>query len=254
MKYRILAIGCVVYALALLATYHLAPSLTPIGLAVGYGFAGVAAIVTALSYARGDRLRWAWLAFGGGYLIAFVSKVFIGDNAAVTTFSPTRVLLWGIAILLLNIGSVTGLALFASVWSGTGLAPRWRWRATFIFLAIALVLDGPGIYTALRGVFGGTRFAFGALLSSSGDLIAIALVGPIFATAVALRGGILMRPWLFLFFATVSWLADDCAFALPRDLALNVDVVVRSLALTLSGAAALAQLWVKHEVRSSLDA
>jgi hypothetical protein len=137
MKYRLLAAGCVAYAVALLATLHVAPSPARMGLYATYAVAAIASWVTAFSYGGRDRLRWAWLAFGSGYAIAFASKVFVGDNLDVFTFSPVRAVMWSAMVFLLNVGSVTAFALFASVWSGTGVAPRWRRRATLIFLALA---------------------------------------------------------------------------------------------------------------------
>jgi hypothetical protein len=78
-------------------------------------------------------------------------------------------------------------------------------------------------------------------------------MGPIFATAIALRGGVLMRPWLFLFAGTFFWLIDDFVILLPRPLALDLDIVVRPMAVLLGGAAALVQLWIKREVSSGLS-
>jgi hypothetical protein len=250
MKYSLLAAGCAVYALAMLAALHLWPEAARVGLFATYAFAGIAAVTTAFGYAPQDRLRWAWLAFGGGYLIAFAGKVFIGDNTALAQMSGTRVAVWAATIVLLNIGSVTALALFARAWSGTGLAPAWRTRATLIFLAIALVIDGPSLVTSARNILSLRPQAFGFFASVAGDITAVTLVGPIFATAIALRGGLLMRPWLFLFVAAVCWVFDDIAPLMRPEIGLSYDIVFRTLAVTFGGAAALSQLWVKREVRS----
>lgn len=253
MKYWLLGIGCAVYALAMLVLFHVAPGMLRYGIVVCYAVVGVASLVTAASYAARDRLRWAWAAIGAGYLIAFCMKMFIGDNAAIPTFSTERAIIFVVAVFLLNAGLLTGLVLFARVWSGTGLAPSWRGQATLIFLVLAIAVNIPGINVHGRAILNGRIASIGVFTSILGDIASIALVGPIFATAIALRGGILMRPWLFLFFATIAWLADDCTAPLPREVGQSIDVVVRTLAILLSGAAAVAQLWVKREVRSTLD-
>jgi hypothetical protein len=252
MKYWWLAFGCLAYGLILLALYHLAsPAIARLGLYACYALAGAAACVTAASYAPRDRLRWAWLAFGAGYSIAFLSK-FVADSTTVAGASTARATLWATMIFLLNAGSVTALVLFARVWSGTGLAPAWRSRATLGFLALALIIGGQNLYLNARAMLGLNPQAFGFFASSVGDVIGIALIGPIFATAIALRGGLLMRPWLFLFSAAICWIVDDALVILPRDLGFNVDIVVRTLAVLLGGAAALAQLLVKREVQAGL--
>ncbi|MGZ3405176.1 MAG: hypothetical protein ACXVAN_01945 [Polyangia bacterium] len=253
MKFPLLIAGCVVYALAMLTAFHLAPQVARIGLFAAYALTGISALVTAFAYTSRDRLRWAWLAFGAGFLVAFAGKVFIGDSTALATMTPTRRAAWSATIVLLNIGSVTALALFSRVWSGTGLSPRWRTRATIAFVAVALLLDVPNLYNNWRLLLTGNPAAYGVLASAIGDLIAIALVGPIFATMLQLRGGILMRPWLLLFLASVCWVIEDALGALPPNVALNLDMVVRPLAVLFGGAAALTQRWIKQEVSGGLD-
>jgi hypothetical protein len=253
MKYWWLALGCLAYGLGLLALYHLAsPATARLGLYACYALAAAAAGVTAVSYAPRDRLRWAWLSFGAGYFVAFLSKL-VADSTTIAAASTARATLWAAMIILLNAGSVTALVLFARVWSGTGLAPAWRGRATLGFFALALVIGGQNLYVNGRAMLSLDPRAFGFFASSAGDVIGIALIGPIFATAIALRGGLLMRPWLYLFSAAICWIVDDALFILPRELALNVDIVVRTLAVLLGGAAALAQLMVKREVQAGLD-
>lgn len=254
MKFPLLIAGCVVYSLAMLVALHVAPSVAHLGLFAVYVFTGVAGVVTGLSYTRRDRLRWAWLLFGGGYLVAFAGKLFVGDNTSLPSMTPERRALWSAAVIVLNVSSVVALALFARVWSGTGLSPRWRLRATLAFVAMALLLNGANLVNTVRLMSTGEPAAFGILSSAVGDLVAIALVGPIFATMLQLRGGILMRPWLLLFLASVCWVIVDAIGAVPRQLALDIDIVVRPLAVLFGGAAAVAQLWVKQQVRGGLDA
>src|SRR5205814_6588323 len=157
----------------------LAPEVARVGLFAVYAITGVAALVTGFAYTPRDRLRWAWLSFGGGYLVAFAGKLFIGDGSALATFSPMRRLAWSAVVVLLNIGSVVALSLFARVWSGTGLSPRWRLRATLAFLAVALFFNVPNFRNNGHLLLTGDPAAYGILASAIGDLVAISLVVPI---------------------------------------------------------------------------
>lgn len=252
MKYWLLVAACFAYAIAVVAAAHLAPGLSRVALFGCYGLTGVAAVVTGMSYRTSDRLGWAWLAFGAGYLVAFVSKIFIGDGLSVLQMSTARALAWSVMVVLLNVGSVTAFVLFARAWSGTGMAPAWRGRATVIFLVVALAIDGTSLFGGFRALFAGAPWAYGFVASVAGDIIDVTLVGPIFATAIALRGGLLMRPWLFLFVAAVCWLANDVLAILPAEMRRDPDLLLRPLAILFGGAAAVAQLFVKHDLRASL--
>ncbi|HEY2747699.1 MAG TPA: hypothetical protein VGL86_23920 [Polyangia bacterium] len=252
MKYWLLVAACVASALGLLAATHLAPHVAHLGLFACYGLTGVAAVVTALSYTAHDRLRWAWLAFGIGYLVAFGSKVFIGDGFTITQMSPARMVAWSIVVTVFNVALVTAFALFARAWDGTGVAPAWRGRATVIFFVIAFAVDAKSLLAGGRAMIGGQPWAFGFVASVVSDIAVLTLVGPIFATAIALRGGLLMRPWLFLFVASTCWLAVDVLAVLPLELRRDPDMIMRPLAVLFGGAAAIAQLLVKRDVRASL--
>jgi hypothetical protein len=253
MKYWLLAAACVAYALVLLVVTQLSPSLARSGLVATYGLSGLAGIATAFSFAPRDRLRWAWLSFGAGYSIAFASKIFVGDGTALAQMSTVRVILWSVTVFLLNLGSVTAFVLFARAWSGTGMAPAWQRRATLVFLAVALLIDTQSLLHAGQAILAGQPSGFGLFASVTGDIVALTLVGPIFTTAVALRGGLLSRPWLFLFAAAVCWMFEDIVPILPNnELVRDLDIMMRSMAVLLGGAAAVAQLMVRRDVRLSL--
>jgi len=252
MKYWVLAVACVVIAFGLLAATRFSPDAARLGLFACYALTGVASLITGFSYGSRDRLRWAWLAFGLGYLLAFGSKVFIGDGLALAQMAPARVVAWSIVVTVFNVASVIAFVLFARVWSGTGMAPAWRARATVLFLVIALAVDAKSLIAGGRAMAAGQAWAFGFFASVASDIIVITLVGPIFATAIALRGGLLMRPWLFLFIASVCWLVTDVLAILPAEMRRDPDMVIRPLAILFGGAAGIAQLFVKRDVSASL--
>jgi hypothetical protein len=85
-----------------------------------------------------------------------------------------------------------------------------------------------------------------------GDIVSITLIGPIFATMIALRGGVLARPWIFLFASVLFWLLNNLPPLLPANVANIYDGIVRPAAITFAAAAAIAQLWVKRDLRAQL--
>jgi hypothetical protein len=166
--------------------------------------------------------------------------------------SPGQAAAWSTMVVLFNACMVTAFVLFARAWSGTGMAPPWRGRATVVFLGMALAVDAKSLLNGGRAVLAGQPWAIGYVASAAGDIAAITLVGPVFATAIALRGGILMRPWLFLFVGCAFWLSVDVIAVLPAELRRDPDMLLRALAILLGAAAAVAQVVVKRDVRASL--
>lgn len=50
---------------------------------------------------------------------------------------------WTLFIIVFNVCGVAALALFARDWSGTGMAPAWRTRATLAFFVLAIAIGIP---------------------------------------------------------------------------------------------------------------
>jgi hypothetical protein len=253
-KYWILGVACVLYGVMVALLRHFDPSAARIALFAAYALTAIAGFVTALSYGARDRLRSAWLAFAGGYAIAFISKTVVGDFAGLGNAAPLRQAIGSVFIGLFNAGTVAGLALFASVWSGTGMAPPWRRWATISFFVVALAVGIPNLRVALSLLSPLRPVGIGGMASVVGDVISITLIGPIFATMIALRGGVLARPWIFLFASVLCWLLNNLPPVLPADVAIIYDGVVRPAAITFAAAAAIAQLWVKRDLRAELPA
>jgi hypothetical protein len=251
MKYWLLGVACAVYAVATTVMSHLSPPLGRALLTATYAFAGVASCVIALEYGRKDLLRSAWLLFGASFVVAFVSKIFVGELAP--TFSPQRQAVWSAFVAVLNVGSVAAFWMFALVWKDSAMVPPWRRRATMLFFLAALAMNARGLYVYARDMIALTPAAFGEFIGVLGDVVSLTLAGPVFATAIALRGGLLMRPWMFLFAASVAWMIDDLTVVVPRPLVHDVDVLARSLAVLLGGAAALAQDWARRDIRAAMS-
>lgn len=252
MKYWLLGVACVLYGVmvALLRVYD--PPAARVALFIAYALPAIACAVTAASYGAGDRLRWAWILYGAGYGIAFLSKWLIGDLGDIVQLSVARQATWSLFIIIFNTCGVTALALFARVWSGTGMAPEWRTRATIAFFVVAIVIGIPNARQAIGLLSPFRPIAFGGFASVIGDIVSITLIGPIFATMIALRGGVLARPWVFLFASVLCWLLNNLPVVMPTNMALIADGVVRPAAITFAAAAAIAQLWVKRDLRAEL--
>lgn len=252
MKYWILGVACVLYGVMVALLRHFDPAAARIALFAAYAMPAVAGITTALSYGARDRLRWAWLVFASGYGLGFLSKVVIGDLAENLHAATSRQAAWSLFVIGFNSCSVTGLALFSRVWSGTGMAPEWRRWATLGFFVVAIAIGIPNARNALALFQLNGPIGIGGFASVVGDVISVTLIGPIFATMIALRGGVLARPWIFLFASVLCWMLNNLPPVLPTDVAVFYDGIVRPSAITFAAAAAIAQLWIKRDLRAEM--
>jgi len=159
---------------------------------------------TAAGFARGDYLRRAWILLGAVYAML----------AAVQILPVDRIGLVAVVVisLVLNGLGVAALVHFALAHRVAGLAIGSRRGNLAVFLgvlAVALIIDGWPIFETLRRLENGDRVAAMYVISSVGDLLSLLLIAPIFLTALALRGGLLLWPWAMLAASTVSWLLVD---------------------------------------------
>jgi hypothetical protein len=142
--------------------------------------------------------------------------------------------------------------LFARAHRVAGLELPWSRRARVLFMVtvalLAIAAAGPPLALQLGPALRGDLAAASGAISSLGDLVTLALIAPLFMTAVALRGGLLVWPWAFYTAATIAWLlydAQDTVIWLVPSLGEEplsmVTVPLRILACTLTFAAGLAQ-------------
>lgn len=159
---------------------------------------------TAVGFARGDYLRRAWILLGVAYAII----------AAVQLLPAARIGLAAVIVIsiVLNGVAVAALVHFAMAHriAGLDLGSRRRSLAVFaVVLIVALVIDGWPIVDTIERLQRGDLDAGMYIVSSVGDLVSLLLIAPIFLTALALRGGLLIWPWAMLAGSTVSWLVVD---------------------------------------------
>ena len=159
---------------------------------------------TAAGFERGDYLRRAWILLGAVYAMI----------AAVQVLPMPRIGIAAVVVisLVLNGLGVAALVHFARAHRVAGLVIGSRRGNLAVFLgvlAIALAIDGWPIVDTLRRLENGDAGAAMYLVSSAGDLLALLLIAPIFLTALALRGGLLLWPWALLGASSLCWLLVD---------------------------------------------
>jgi hypothetical protein len=175
------------------------------------GAVTVVCVVTARRIGFGDRLAVAWLSFGISQFFLLVTGLYVGDTTRTmnVNFPPTVEFIRNSFTFAANLFNVIAYVLFARVWSGTGLQPRWRWLATVLSILAAVAVAGHTAWGDLllaRTLHGD---AFGNLFSDVGDIISLSIIGPLAVTAIALRGGALAWPWTLLTLSSCAWLVYD---------------------------------------------
>ena len=257
MKFRALVLVCAVLVAVACVAFALAPEphqwrVAWMGTLVSYSVALAGAAIGAVSFGRGDRLRWAWLlvaaygAIGVGKVLLWGSPRHLGPAMGLLPQTQTA-LSNGVATLLLNVSCVAGLALFARVWNGTGLVPPWRGRITVVAFALGVAVGGVPVWRDILQIASGQTLRVGGLVSSLGDIAAITLMGPIMVTAIAMRGGLLVWPWTILTVSSIAWLGFDAVQLLPAHLQPVADLGTVMAATLTSGAAGLAHRWAVRE-------
>jgi hypothetical protein len=172
----------------------------------------VASVLTGRRVGWRARLGTAWIAFGLCHVFLLITALLVGDttrNVTVSTLSPTLMWIRNALTFAANVAGVISFVLFARVWSGTGLVPRWRWLATLVSIAVTLALAGRTAWSDLLLARTLEPDAVGNLFSDVGDIICFSIIGPVAATAIALRGGALAWAWFLLTVSSIAWLVYD---------------------------------------------
>lgn len=174
-------------------------------------FAAVGAAVAAGQFAPGDRLFAPWAGF------SFASTLMALNSVLVVCFELSKVGRYAFNIAI-NFTLVLSLWLFVRAWKKSGLAlPMSRAREMVWIIsgiAAALIVGG---YPLLRGLATANVSAT-LLISTAGDIAAIALIVPIALPAFAMRGGVVMYVWLYLACNEVGWILFDIFHAVAPSL------------------------------------
>lgn len=218
MKRVAVAIIPVVFAVALYAFFS-AVEPTPttyryVGL-LARAIAAVGCLIGALQFDRTDYLRRAWGFLALAYGAFFTNALIFGavSHGAQREISTASAVISGLIVVLGNASTITGAVLLSRAWSQAGLAlgvsATARRAVAGVSLLVGLVVAGPAAYAAVMSLLSGNVDALIRVASAVGDIVTLAVLGPILLTAVALRGGSLAWPWALLVVGTLGWLFYD---------------------------------------------
>jgi hypothetical protein len=110
-------------------------------------------------------------------------------------------------------------------------------------VGVAVLVGG---FPLLRGIANANADLV-LLVSTAGDMIALALIVPLMLPALALRGGLLMHTWAYLTAGIVAWLAYDIWYALRESMpfaqttARGIEEGIRVVAIMFACVASVAQ-------------
>lgn len=205
---------------------------------------------TAASFQTGDYLRVAWQMQGTASLLLAASSV-------VRHLDPPDLILLVRAALtfMSNVTSTIAAVIFARTASVAGLQLPWsrtaRWVLASAMALVAVGLVGPTLVIVGPLAINGDLGSWISMISSVGDLAFLMLIAPIFMTALALRGGLLIWPWTFLTVSVSCWLLYDAqeivAYLLPDLGPAEMTLWTTPLRILACGylyAAAVAQRWL----------
>jgi hypothetical protein len=229
------------------ASHDLDAYIIQVGVLASLAFAG--GMAAGHRFERGDYLRTAWYVVSASYLP-------LVGSAALRWLDPTSSsekigLARGLLTLVANFLGAVSMWLFARAYRIAGIDLGSRAKkvtAGVVAGAIALAIAGVEMYQAASALGGGDYTAMVDLFGAVGDVVTLALIAPILLTALALRGGLLMWPWILIAAANITWLFDDAqgliAQLLSSDAALATErwsQMWRVLACALMFTAGLAQ-------------
>lgn len=177
--------------------------------------AALGCFVAAAQFDRADYLRRAWTFYALGFVFLFANALIFG-TASVTEDREVPVfykVAGGGLVVIANVLTVLATLMVARAWRKAGLTLTVSTRAQVLVtlgsIAAGLLVVGGTTYNDFQLLLGGNLDAITYLASDLGDLITLALLGPILLTALALRGGSLAWPWSLIVLGTFGWLCLD---------------------------------------------
>ncbi|MGC3997412.1 MAG: hypothetical protein QM767_07880 [Anaeromyxobacter sp.] len=212
------------------------------------------AALAAATFGADDAQRPGWLLMGLSYLALLPARLLVGPNPS-GLFQADEPLLWlrvvsSVANSSLMLAAMLALA---RAWRQSGLddpRPWLRWVTQLAGVALAVALMGPDlIRTQLPAVLDGDAAAWGNVITDVLDGLVLAVAVPVLRAAVALGGGLVAWPWLFLTTGLLGWICFDAIAAsdglglTPFD-ARTATEVARTWACLFTMAAGAAQRWI----------
>jgi hypothetical protein len=215
-------------------------------------------IAAASAFGRGDYLRRAWSLHGLCFsLLLLRDGLFLWFRDGSQVFGVPHDYLFAALVFVANGAAVVGTFMASRAWQVAGIelpGSKLARSATIgVAVVVALTITGNATWNDLRTVLSGDPRGLVPLASDAGDIVSLCLVAPVFLTALAMRGGILMWPWGLLTASLMSWLVYDAAATFGPHLFASTPTsricieMFRALACTFSFAAGLAQRAVLHQ-------
>jgi hypothetical protein len=206
-----------------------------------------ACIVAARRYAFGDRLNAAWILFAVNLVLLFAKDLLLGPHAAGLGIHLTSPNARAALVASGNLATVIAMLLLGGAWRAAGfgeLASLGRRVAAQLFsIALALATTGFAFVMNWRALGHGVPGAVEHLASDVGDFLTFSLIAPLLLVALALRGGRLFWPWLFIVLSKVAWMLFDVLLTMHSASARPWVEAARGLALALMLLAAIAQCY-----------
>ncbi len=251
-KFPLLGIGVMVVAFAVVAAcWSLSEDTRYIALWSAYASSSALGIWlqirAALAFGPGDRMRRGWgvLAVSSMFPLGTLAVGSLPFHDSVAQPIQLRhALIFAILTLLLNLTSLYGLSIFVRAWRATGLAPPWLGRAAILALAVGAIIAGPSTWHDLQEIWNGPRHPWDDLISDICDIAAVTFTGPLLASAIWMRGGALVWPYLYLAANGFAWLLYDAGGHLPVAYARISDMFFAMLGILFTAAAAQAHRMV----------
>jgi uncharacterized membrane protein len=186
----------------------------------------------ALAFGPGDYLRRAWVLMGACYALLLVDTLAFGVASGLHTreVSASGAVVSGVITLVANVVTVVSLIIVSRAWKVAGLELSvsrtgfWALEGTLVVVTLALL--GPTLWHQASGAFGGRPDELHSLASTLGDVVSLLVLGPLFLTALSLRGGSLSWTWGLLTASTLCWLGVDGAEAVGEWLHLSPVVLL----------------------------
>jgi hypothetical protein len=219
-----------------------------------YVAAAAGAVLAVGSFGPGEPMRPGWLSLSASYLVLVPVLLVLGPKAEGLYAAPVRAP-WLLALGSIASGflAVAAFLLLARSWSKSGLdasSPAGRLAAGAAAVAIAAALAGGDVRERLPGALQGDVVAAADVLTDLLDGAVFVVAVPVLRAALALGGGLVAWPWLFLTLSLVAWLGYDATtvFAAapsldPRGVRVAQEVL-RTLAASFACVAGVAQKWV----------
>lgn len=220
-------------------------------------------LAAALKFRRGEYLRKAWMLLSINMMVFLLRDVlFIVQELGIDLFGNENNynIFSGIMVVIGNVFGVIGMFVLARAWKVADLelpGPKWGQQALFVIaVLLSFIIVGPTAYKHLFLLLEGSTRSMIGLGSSLGDIISLCLIAPLLLTALALRGGLLVWPWLLITASSISWLFYDATAFLEASTTSIPKLIVyeafRTLACMFGFAAALAQRFVVDKIRKDL--